>query len=275
MSTKSKKISNRVQNKNNKHLAYDNSDGETENYDSDDSNNNSDEDSGNNSKSIESESDDSEVANKKKGKKSTKSKNAKKIKKTDDKEKNKSEKKKPGRKKKIELKENPTTYLIDENNRKKQIKLFNKILNNIDISKKVEKAIYKYTYAYIEKNDYHETLLLSIYNSKINEILELLKDNKKLMKEILKDNNDNNDNIIKLPYIPNYKINPECWDFLLKKKELKEAKKKNILTSNMYKCPKCKESKCTWNQKQTRSADEPMTIFVTCLNCNYNWRDHS
>jgi DNA-directed RNA polymerase subunit M/transcription elongation factor TFIIS len=38
-------------------------------------------------------------------------------------------------------------------------------------------------------------------------------------------------------------------------------------------CPKCKEQKVTMVTKQTRSADEPMTIFYTCFNarCNYQW----
>ncbi len=32
-----------------------------------------------------------------------------------------------------------------------------------------------------------------------------------------------------------------------------------------YKCGKCKQRKCKYSQAQTRSADEPMTTFVTCL----------
>ena len=34
-----------------------------------------------------------------------------------------------------------------------------------------------------------------------------------------------------------------------------------------FKCGKCKTMKTTYTQAQTRSADEPMTTFVTCLNC--------
>lgn len=40
----------------------------------------------------------------------------------------------------------------------------------------------------------------------------------------------------------------------------------------MFKCGKCKSMKTTYFQMQTRSADEPMTTFVTCTNCNNRWK---
>lgn len=39
-----------------------------------------------------------------------------------------------------------------------------------------------------------------------------------------------------------------------------------------FKCGKCKTMKTTYTQAQTRSADEPMTTFVTCLNCDNRWK---
>eukprot|EP00164_Ancoracysta_twista_P003866 GFYU01005186.1.p1 GENE.GFYU01005186.1~~GFYU01005186.1.p1 ORF type:complete len:315 (-),score=67.19 GFYU01005186.1:370-1314(-) len=43
-------------------------------------------------------------------------------------------------------------------------------------------------------------------------------------------------------------------------------------TTNMFKCGKCGERKCTYYQMQTRSADEPMTTFVTCQHCGNRWK---
>ena len=40
----------------------------------------------------------------------------------------------------------------------------------------------------------------------------------------------------------------------------------------IFKCGKCKSYKTTYTQVQTRSADEPMTTFVTCLNCDNVWK---
>ncbi|RKP06256.1 transcription elongation factor S-II [Thamnocephalis sphaerospora] len=42
--------------------------------------------------------------------------------------------------------------------------------------------------------------------------------------------------------------------------------------TDAFKCPKCKQRKCTYFQMQTRSADEPMTTFVTCVVCNNRWK---
>ena len=42
--------------------------------------------------------------------------------------------------------------------------------------------------------------------------------------------------------------------------------------SGLFTCGKCKSKKTTYYQMQTRSADEPMTTFVTCLNCSKRWK---
>jgi len=40
----------------------------------------------------------------------------------------------------------------------------------------------------------------------------------------------------------------------------------------MLKCGKCRKNNCTYNQIQTRSADEPMTTFVLCNECGNRWK---
>ena len=40
----------------------------------------------------------------------------------------------------------------------------------------------------------------------------------------------------------------------------------------IFKCEKCREYKTTYYQMQTRSADEPMTVFVTCHVCKLTWK---
>jgi len=42
--------------------------------------------------------------------------------------------------------------------------------------------------------------------------------------------------------------------------------------TDLLKCGKCRKSNCTYNQVQTRSADEPMTTFVYCNECGNRWK---
>ncbi|KAI5192057.1 hypothetical protein NEMIN01_1805 [Nematocida minor] len=38
-------------------------------------------------------------------------------------------------------------------------------------------------------------------------------------------------------------------------------------------CPECFSTTANYYQMQTRSADEPMTIFNTCTKCKHTWRE--
>ncbi|XP_072357161.1 transcription elongation factor A protein 1-like isoform X1 [Scyliorhinus torazame] len=42
--------------------------------------------------------------------------------------------------------------------------------------------------------------------------------------------------------------------------------------SSLFQCGKCRKKNCTYNQVQTRSADEPMTTFVLCNECGNRWK---
>ncbi len=67
-------------------------------------------------------------------------------------------------------------------------------------------------------------------------------------------------------------FNPELWKQL---KEIcidKRTIKKEKVESGIFKCNRCKSDKTTYYQMQVRSADEPMTTFVTCVNCNLRWK---
>lgn len=78
-----------------------------------------------------------------------------------------------------------------------------------------------------------------------------------------------------IPFMNAYEMFPEKW-FALKDKVLQREQK--ILEGNksratdQFKCRRCHKSECTYYQLQIRSADEPMTTFITCLNCGKEWR---
>ena len=54
--------------------------------------------------------------------------------------------------------------------------------------------------------------------------------------------------------------------------ECERGLKHYTASTDQFKCAKCGDRKTTYFQMQTRSADEPMTTFVTCVNCNAHWR---
>ena len=59
----------------------------------------------------------------------------------------------------------------------------------------------------------------------------------------------------------------------IQQKKLQSAKNDEDQNfTGMFTCGKCRSKKTTYYQMQTRSADEPMTSFVTCLNCQKRWK---
>lgn len=69
--------------------------------------------------------------------------------------------------------------------------------------------------------------------------------------------------------------NPQRWmDKLRQVAERDKAlySRKTTASMQMY-CSACKKkTNCDYYQMQTRSADEPMTTFVTCLECDKRWK---
>lgn len=67
-----------------------------------------------------------------------------------------------------------------------------------------------------------------------------------------------------------------------RKKEIEDMREKNLAAAqsardteaetDQFKCGRCSKRKCKYYQLQTRSADEPMTTFVTCVNCGNRWK---
>lgn len=44
--------------------------------------------------------------------------------------------------------------------------------------------------------------------------------------------------------------------------------------TDLFTCGRCKKSRTTYKQLQTRSADEPMTSFIKCLECGNRWKQN-
>ena len=76
-------------------------------------------------------------------------------------------------------------------------------------------------------------------------------------------------------FMTHQEFNPIRWRELIDRKRKRDASKctNNIEAStDMFTCKKCKSKRCTYYEMQTRSADEPATVFVSCLDCGKNWK---
>lgn len=76
-------------------------------------------------------------------------------------------------------------------------------------------------------------------------------------------------------FMTHQEMNPEHWSVLIQKKTKRDASRydtKIEASTDMYTCKKCRSKRCTYYEMQTRSADEPATIFVTCLDCGKHFR---
>jgi DNA-directed RNA polymerase subunit M/transcription elongation factor TFIIS len=68
---------------------------------------------------------------------------------------------------------------------------------------------------------------------------------------------------------------PENWKRLQDQQLVREQKLlegKAAAATDMFKCGRCGKRETTYYEMQTRSADEPMTIFIRCVNCGKKWK---
>jgi len=142
-------------------------------------------------------------------------------------------------------------------------------------SKVLEESIFIFSILFTLSNLLLKEISINIYNDKMYELLSNLDStnkiyNKKLVSDIKSNKNEFVENI---PYLLSHELNKEVWDPVVKKLKLKEHKKYNIAATDAYKCGKCGEKQCKVTQMQTRSADEPMTVFVTCLVCGHIFKN--
>lgn len=78
-----------------------------------------------------------------------------------------------------------------------------------------------------------------------------------------------------LAFMTHQEMNPSHWKEMIEQKMRRDAVKfsTNVeAMTDMFVCKKCKSRKCTYYELQTRSADEPSTIFISCLDCGKHWK---
>ena len=164
--------------------------------------------------------------------------------------------------------ENPSIF------RKKISDSINNIVNNKNISQNIETSVFNYAVRQAKEKDivlkWENKYFLQLYKNRLKSIYVNLK-NEKFLNKIKKKKIRTKD----LSKMTHQEMSPEKWEKLI---EAKLKRDKNMTSVNMsaatdeFKCYKCKKNKCVYYQLQTRSADEPITTFVTCLVCGNRWK---
>lgn len=149
-----------------------------------------------------------------------------------------------------------------------------------DDIRSLEKGIYESAYNYSQKNyvarSWKSPMFIEIYRQIVRSIVSNIHPespvkNPRLLSRVIEGEFKLHD----IPSMTSYEMFPEKW-FELKDKLLQREQK--ILEGNksratdQFKCRRCHKRECTYYELQTRSGDEPMTIFITCLNCGKEWR---
>lgn len=154
---------------------------------------------------------------------------------------------------------------ISHDDKWKCVVTVNDCLHCMELSYEIERGIFEYCIDYC--TNHNKLIIGSTYEYITNRITNAIKSSKILRKGLLERTIDPH----KLAYISPSQLCPEKWADILEKKHNREERGKNIPTTNMYKCRKCLEKKCTISFLQTRSSDEPMTMYIHCCVCGNTW----
>jgi DNA-directed RNA polymerase subunit M/transcription elongation factor TFIIS len=157
--------------------------------------------------------------------------------------------------------------------------LMNEYIDDDQI-RSLEHAIYNATLSVADKKHiikmWTQPLFTKIYTSVARMIVGNLNPTSYIKNENLykrfAEGHLNLEDIASLGFIDLY---PEIWKDLSirqfeREKRLLEGNKS--MATDQFLCKRCGKKECTYYELQTRSADEPMTIFIQCVNCGKHWR---
>lgn len=123
----------------------------------------------------------------------------------------------------------------------------------------IEKSILNFTIDYCKTNDIEQSwenpLFSHIYKQKYTSIIKLLEQDVIVSKLVSKEIHTKD-----LAFMTPNELFPE--------NDVQDEE----VSDGLFECRKCGSKKTTYYSLQTRSADEPMTNFITCVQCGNRWK---
>ncbi len=148
---------------------------------------------------------------------------------------------------------------------------------NVENAKIIDQSVYDFTMHTVKKDPRAKFLFRELYINKMRQLylyfkkdsyLNLSKHSEKVMQDPEKLKN--------IAFIGYKDLCPEKWALLEEDMAILDDQmmqnNKNVQTSDLFTCPKCKGKNCTFTEVQTRSCDESATIFVDCVDCGNSFR---
>ena len=153
--------------------------------------------------------------------------------------------------------------------RKRCIDKISDLIEDTSTSENIEIGIYNYSIQMAKDRrivrKWSNKFFVEIYLSKLKSVLS------NVSKELIA--------TIKEPHLiafmEHQELNPKRWEELIQKQKKRDSYMcENNAAANTtdLMCFKCKSNLCSYYQLQTRSSDESMTTYVTCVDCGNHWK---
>ena len=151
----------------------------------------------------------------------------------------------------------------------------NNIIDNDKLASNMEKGIFNYSLK--ESNNkkvvkkWDNPYFVQIYTDRMRSIIYNLTKHNILLEQLKNETIKPQD----IAFMTHYEMCPEKWKTMLIVKSEKDKGKfeTNIEAStDTFTCRKCRGNKTTYYQLQIRSADEPATTFINCIDCGNKWK---
>jgi len=158
-----------------------------------------------------------------------------------------------------------------------KIKLF-EFLQDEKHSINLEKGIFNYSLkeATMRKvvKKWDNPYFVQLYTDRVRSIYLNFK-NQETMNKITKQLKNGDIKAHEIAFLTHQELCPSKWEKMIQDKIKRDKNKfetRMEASTDTFTCRKCRSKKCTYYQQQCRSADEPMTTFVTCLDCDTRWK---